>query len=352
MSDPLEGISNSKDTAGVVGINTDPSDGRGVGVSATAETGEAVLALTNSPNFAAVSGFQHNSDSKGAGVFGESLGTNPGLWGHAAGDGAAVFGQADGNGAGVLGNAQGNGAGVKGINNNLSSEIRGVGVWGISETGEGLFGETTSLGFAAVSGFQQNPASIGAGVYGQSLGANPGVNGVAMGSAGIGVLGKGLRAGRFEGDVEVTGDIRVTGDILLTGGDCSEHFDIAGAESCAPGSVMIIDDEGVLAPSSREYDTRVAGIVAGAGDLRPGLILGHQGAILGRLPIALVGTVFCQAAADEAPIAVGDLLTTSSVRGYAMKARDRSRAIGAILGKALQPLTSGTGLIRILIALQ
>jgi hypothetical protein len=35
-----------------------------------------------------------------------------------------------------------------------------------------------------------------------------------------------------------------------------------------------------------------------------------------------------------------------------MKAIDRSRAFGAIIGKALQPLASGTGLIRILIALQ
>ena len=43
-----------------------------------------------------------------------------------------------------------------------------------------------------------------------------------------------------------------------------------------PGTVMAIGCDGRMAPSREAYDRRVAGIVTGAGDLRPGIVLGHQ----------------------------------------------------------------------------
>jgi hypothetical protein len=49
---------------------------------------------------------------------------------------------------------------------------------------------------------------------------------------------------------------------------------------------------------------------------------------------------------------VSDLLTSSATPGHAMKAVDRERCLGALLGKALKPLESGCGLIPMLIALQ
>jgi hypothetical protein len=52
------------------------------------------------------------------------------------------------------------------------------------------------------------------------------------------------------------------------------------------------------------------------------------------------------------PIEVGDLLTTSSCSGHAMKASDPFRAFGAVIGKALRPLASGRGKIPVLVALQ
>ena len=48
-------------------------------------------------------------------------------------------------------------------------------------------------------------------------------------------------------------------------------------------------------------------------------------------------------------IQAGDLLTTSPRAGYAMKATDKVAAIGAIIGKALGNLDSGTGTIPILV---
>ena len=56
--------------------------------------------------------------------------------------------------------------------------------------------------------------------------------------------------------------------------------------------------------------------------------------------------------ASGEPVAVGDLLTTSATPGHAMKVADRTKAVGAILGKALHPLERGRGLVPILVSLR
>jgi hypothetical protein len=68
--------------------------------------------------------------------------------------------------------------------------------------------------------------------------------------------------------------------------------------------------------------------------------------------VALLGKVYCKVDAQFGAVAVGDLLTTSPTAGHAMKAADPAQAFGAVIGKALRPLTAGQGLIPILIALQ
>ena len=63
--------------------------------------------------------------------------------------------------------------------------------------------------------------------------------------------------------------------------------------------------------------------------------------------------MYCYVDASEHAVEVGDLLTTSNTAGYAMKAVDRERAFGAVLGKAMQPLAKGEkGLVLVLVALQ
>ena len=142
------------------------------------------------------------------------------------------------------------------------------------------------------------------------------------------------------------------GDIVLRNADCAEEFDIAHAAGVEPGAVMVIGAEDVLELGSEAYDKRVVGVVSGAGDMRPGIVLGRQPSSQDRLPIALTGKVFCKVDARYAPIAVGDLLTTSSTPGHAMKAVDHTRAFGAVIGKALRAQAADTGLIPVLIALQ
>jgi hypothetical protein len=70
------------------------------------------------------------------------------------------------------------------------------------------------------------------------------------------------------------------------------------------------------------------------------------------VPLAVVGVVPCKVSTENGPIATGDLLVTASTTGYAMKGTDRSRMLGAVVGKALQPLGSGTGIIEVLVSLQ
>lgn len=105
-------------------------------------------------------------------------------------------------------------------------------------------------------------------------------------------------------------------------------------------------------PSQFAYDKHVAGVISGAGSYKPGIVLDKQGDKPNRKPIALVGKVYCKVDAQYGAIETGDLLTTSSTLGHAMKATDHQRAFGAVIGKALRPLLSGRDLIPILIALQ
>ena len=83
----------------------------------------------------------------------------------------------------------------------------------------------------------------------------------------------------------------------------------------------------------------------------PGIVLDHRAGVSRQQSLALVGKVLCKVDASFGAIEVGDLLTTSPTRGYAMKAADPDRAFGAVLGKAMEPLPSGAGLLPIIVAL-
>ena len=150
----------------------------------------------------------------------------------------------------------------------------------------------------------------------------------------------------------ISGDVEVAGDIRLLGADCAEEFDVSQAEEAEPGTVMVIDQEGVLKPSGQPYDKRVAGVVSGAEGYKPGIVFDKQESESERMPVALIGKVACKADARPCPIEVGDLLTTSSTPGHAMKADDPLKACGALIGKALRSLEGGQGTIPVLVALQ
>lgn len=153
--------------------------------------------------------------------------------------------------------------------------------------------------------------------------------------------------------LHVNGTVRTNVVQIDGGSDFSERFEIAGDPE--PGSVVVIDgaNPGALALSTTPYDTRVAGAVSGAGGVSPGMLMGQTGSIAdGEHAVALSGRVYVLADASRGAIAPGDLLTTSSTPGHAMRASDPARAHGATLGKAMTGLASGRGLVLVLVGLQ
>ncbi len=142
--------------------------------------------------------------------------------------------------------------------------------------------------------------------------------------------------------------------LSVTGGsDVAEPFPMQD-ESVEKGAVVVIDEEhpGRLKQSARAYDKRVAGIVSGANGINPGISLHQDGALEGGQNVALSGRVYVQADTSNGDIEAGDLLTSSDVPGHAMKATDRERSQGAVLGKAMSPLHDKEGTVLVLVTLQ
>jgi hypothetical protein len=348
------GTSNDKNTPAVSGTNT----AGGVGVSGASDTWQGVLG--ESTNQAGVVGISTNF----VGVWGESKSANqPGVFGLSekwqgvhgeSTDQAGVYGVSQ-DFVGVWGESKSVGQpGVFG----LSEKWQGVhgestdqaGVYGVSQDFVGVWGESKSVGQPGVFGLSEKWQ----GVHGEST-DQVGVLGMSQNFVGVwgesrnpkqpGIFGKGALAARFEGDVEITGDIR------LVNADVAEDFSVEDV-SIDPGTVMVFNKGGLLSACMLEYDKKVAGVVSGAGSYKPGLVLDTHNAAGNRLPVALLGKVFCKVDADLNAIEIGDLLTTSATPGHAMKAAKLSRSFGTVIGKALQPLLSGKGLIPVLISLQ
>ena len=142
------------------------------------------------------------------------------------------------------------------------------------------------------------------------------------------------------------------GDITLRNADCAEEFEVMPLADAEPGTVMALGDDGRLRPSCRAHETGVVGVVSGAGSYQPGIVLDKQPGRGHRRPIALVGKAFVKVIDEAGPIGIGDLLTSSSTEGHAMRATDPLLAFGAVIGKAIAAHAGGRGLIPMLIALQ
>jgi hypothetical protein len=372
---------------GVAGNSFSPD---GIAVSgwnlATTGTAVGVRALTNSP---AGWGAFGSGGASGIGVVGQSLGTtgvNYGVAGNSSSpDGFAVSGRnlaTTGNAVGVIGATNSSaGWGVYGAGGATGIGVIGVGATGIrggssSATGFGVWGEA----FRGVVGKSFSVAGIG--VYGEAgfnaSGDCRGMYGVAYNALGDGIVGENFAttgSGRGVWGVSHSPDgVAVYGNNtdangwaayfdgkmatralhILGGADVAEPFDTDAEAGVEPGSLMVIDpaNPGHLTLSLLPYDGRVAGIVSGAGGVHPGITLQQEGMIQGKSLVAIAGRVYCLADARTGAIRPGDLLTTSSTPGHAMKARNKSRAHGAIIGKAMTGLNAGTGLVLVLVNLQ
>jgi hypothetical protein len=298
----VEGISTTGTGFGVRG----ECKGTRAGVEGTSSGGDGVNGESQSNQHAGVSA---NNTNGGYGLWAKSLGSNPGT------GGIAGYFNSDGNFA---------------IQAVCTADVDAVNVTSNSPNHAALSGWNNSGGFGLWAVSDQATGPVG----------------------GVGVYGRGAKyAAQFDGNVQVNGVLTAKQDVVV-GSDCAEDFDVASAAEIDPGTVMVLSEGGALKPSESAYDRRVAGVISGAGDYQPGLILGRGDSSHERMPLALVGKVYCKVDATYGTIEVGDLLTTSPTPGHAMKASDPVKAFGSVLGKALRPLHTGLGLIPVLVSLQ
>jgi hypothetical protein len=207
------------------------------------------------------------------------------------------------------------------------------GVWGLSANNLGVVGDNQA---------HQNSGWLGGlteGVFGQAT-QNTSYGGRFTNTATGGVA---LR-------VDGIGQVKTLQ--ILGGADLAERFEVP--EGTEPGTVMAIDPDrpGRLVVAREAYSREVAGVVSGANGLHAGVELGPDETQDGSAPIALTGRVWVRCDASRHAIHAGDLLTTSGRAGYAMVAADSHRAAGAILGKAMTSLETGTGYVLVLVSLQ
>jgi trimeric autotransporter adhesin len=262
-------------------------------------------------------------------------------------------------GGGLYGEDSATTAGATGVIG-LTRSTGGVGVQGVAFNTSGSTGgsaavlgtsRATSGYSAAIRGEVRGPGAF-AGVFDVRSDLTP--PGTPLGNILVG------RVGPFGGlapvfRVDSAGKGYFNGGTQTGGADFAESFDVLGVKSdYEPGDVLAIDTTATrrVKLADESYSTLVSGIYS----TKPGVLATphdiESPKVAAEVPMAIVGIVPCKVTAKNGAIRTGDLLVSSDIPGFAMKGTDRSRMLGAVLGKALQPLPSGTGVIQVLVTLQ
>jgi len=259
----------------------------------------------------------------------------------AIGGTVSIWGQATGN---IL--ATGYQCGVYGVGLRGTSQLGTQDAWGVvgaSDYSTGVVGVSANSG-TGVTGQNNTTGTIG-----YVGGAVAAIQGNAVSASGFG----GYFANSSGVALKAAGVAQVN-TLQILGADLAESFPVEGGKA-EPGTVLVLGSgtDGELRVANEPYSRRVAGVVSGANGLAAGVVLkGKSFDTKQEAPVALSGRVWVQCDATQAPIHVGDLLTTADRPGHAMVATDRERSYGAILGKAMTSLESGRGLVLVLVSLQ
>lgn len=171
-----------------------------------------------------------------------------------------------------------------------------------------------------------------------------------------------------QADLEAGDVLRIGNDGLLTRTTTPNATNVVGVYSTNPGFIggytipqqrtasLLPDTENAEIEQAATSDSQSAS--PSAADLRNVWAEQEADANAGKIPLAITGIVPVKVSAENGAIAPGDLLTTATLPGYAMKATPVDVGgvslyrPGTIVGKALDGLADGTGVIRVLVTLQ
>lgn len=317
-----------------------------------------------------------NNSNNGPSVWGVNSGGGNAIRGNNYGSGIGVYGEGESN-QGVVGRSS-SGFGVEGTSDSGSG-----GVWAHSVNGYGLFTHSDNNSAIYVDGAGSYGVHVGSagdhGVYVESAGwdgvavwsaavvgvwvNSAGQDGVLVSTAGwdgvhvVGPVGGVYYGSGKQGDEDFavlnTGEVRSKVGFATPANDFSVMMNVQGEKSdYQPGEVLIISSgEGASAEHCiSAYSPTVIGVYTAAPGYLGGQTVTGKAESDSRIPVAIMGIVSVKVSAENGPIQPGDLLVTSSTPGYAM--RGDNPPPGTILGKALAPLESGTGIILVLLMLQ
>lgn len=152
-----------------------------------------------------------------------------------------------------------------------------------------------------------------------------------------------------KGEMNVAGSASV--NCLTIKGGCDWYEESNAKEEIQPGYVVVIDNDAPVNSvkrSTHSYDRLVTGVVSGAGGINPGIGLKQNDMLEGNTKVAMGGKIKVYTTGVVKP---GDLLTSSDKPGYAMAVKNRKKAFGAVLGKALS-IPDNDGLVLMQVMMQ
>ncbi len=128
-----------------------------------------------------------------------------------------------------------------------------------------------------------------------------------------------------------------------------EMFEAEEEQIIIAGDILVASGKGkaILTRSTSVYSREVIGIVSG----NPSVIINNSGQEKKIYPIVLAGKTLCRVDARKKSIKPGDLIVTSDTPGCGMSGEINSfDRIGSVIGKALDGLETGIGLIPVFVA--
>jgi hypothetical protein len=173
------------------------------------------------------------------------------------------------------------------------------------------------------------------------------------------ILGYDLDPGNTRFRVTNIGNVQADGS-YTSPADFAELMDASeDASSYESGDVLVIMKDGTIGLSQSAFDTTLAGVYSEnpgfLGDeqiSQYGLDVAEEMSDEGRIKVAILGIVPVKVTDEGGAIEPGDMLTTSNTPGHAMKCNEPIACFGAVLGKALEGLEGGNGIIRVLVTLR